>query len=704
VALDLDLAVGASVVVTVGGTVAPNATGTLVNTAKVTPPAGVTDPDGADNTATDTDTLGPVADVSVAKSNGVTSQSPGATSAYTITVANVGPSAAAGVTITDPLPAGVTTASWTCSAAAGSSCSATSGSGAINTVVNLAAGGVVTFMVSLQAGPSAGTLTNTASATVAAGTTDPDPSNNVASDTDTLVFTADLAVTKIASAATVPVGQSFSYTVIVTDNGPDAADGVNVLDTIPAGLANTTWVCSATPGSTCPATGTGDINTAIDLAAGGSATFTVTTTATASAANPIVNMATATVGPNTVDPNPTNNSATASVGVDASSSLSVQKTASASSVAPGDTFSYDIVVGNAGPARLDGVVISDPVPAGIVALSWTCIGSAGGVCSLATGTGSPFLSADLPAGASVTVTLLVQAAADASGPVLNVVTATAGSASSPVTAQASASVDVSPSVAVSGTLSITKTTTSTSYSTVGTALTYTLVVTNTGSVELTDVTITDPNATVGACAPATLAPGQSITCSAVHVVTQADLDGGAVSNTASVAGVSPTGAAVTANSLAVVVPASRTPALSLTKSTSSASFSKAGVTINYTISATNTGNITLADVTFSDDNAVLLFCAPRTLAPGQSMTCVAVHTVTADDLVSRVIVNQAHASAQPIGAAGISVDSNTVVLGRTALPRTGGTVASTIVLSMELVGIGGLLVLLAGRRRRRAVH
>jgi hypothetical protein len=154
----------------------------------------------------------------------------------------------------------------------------------------------------------------------------------------------------------------------------------------------------------------------------------------------------------------------------------------------------------------------------------------------------------------------------------------------------------------------------------------------------------------------------------------------------------------------VVVPASRTPALSLTKSTSSASFSKAGVTINYTISATNTGNITLADVTFSDDNAVLLFCAPRTLAPGQSMTCVAVHTVTADDLVSRVIVNQAHASAQPIGAAGISVDSNTVVLGRTALPRTGGTVASTIVLSMELVGIGGLLVLLAGRRRRRAVH
>ncbi len=704
VAVNLDLAVGASAVVTVGGTVAPNATGTLVNTATITPPTGVTDPDGADNTATDSDTLGPVADVSVAKSNGVTSQSPGATSAYTITVANAGPSVAAGVTITDPLPAGVTTASWVCSAAAGSSCSAAAGSGAINTTVNVGAGGLVTFTVSLQAGASAGTLTNTVSATVAAGTVDPDPSNNVASDSDTLVFTADLAVTKVASAATVPAGQSFSYTVVVTDNGPDPASGVTVLDTMPAGLGNTTWVCSASPGSSCPASGTGDVSTTIDLAAGGSATFTITTAATVSAASPIVNMATATVGPSTVDPDPTNNSASATIGVDFSAALSVQKTASASSVTPGDTFSYDIVVSNAGPARLDGVVISDPVPAGLIALSWTCLGSAGGVCGLATGTGSPLLTADLPAGGSVTVTLVVQAAPAASGPILNVVTATAGSASSPIAAQASASVDVSPIVSVSGSLSITKTTTVTSYSTVGAVLTYTLVAMNTGSAVLTGVTISDPNATVGACAPATLAPGQTMTCSAVHVVTQADLDGGAVTNIASVNGVSPTGSAVTSSSLAVVVPATRTPALTLTKSTSSASFSKAGVTISYTISATNTGNVTLADVALTDANAVLVGCTPRSLAPGQSLTCIAVHTVTAADLVAKVIVNQAHATAQPIGAAGISVDSNTVLLSRAALPGTGGNVGPKVALSAELIGIGGLLMLLAGRRRRRPVN
>ncbi len=223
VSLGVDLAVGATVAVRVTGTVSAGAIGTLVNTAVIAPPATVTDPTVANNTATDTDTLAPVADVAVTKSNGIVSQSPGATSSYTVTVTNAGPSAAPGVIIDDPLPAGVTTVSWTCSAAAGSSCASPSGTGAINTSVDLAVGGSVTFTVSLQAGPSAGSLTNTVTATVPPGISDPNPSNNAASDTDALVFTADIAVTKTASAATVPAGQSFGYTVVVANGGPDPA-------------------------------------------------------------------------------------------------------------------------------------------------------------------------------------------------------------------------------------------------------------------------------------------------------------------------------------------------------------------------------------------------------------------------------------------------------------------------------------------------
>jgi uncharacterized repeat protein (TIGR01451 family) len=719
ISLNVDLAVGASVVVQMTATVSPGAVGTLVNTAVISPPSGVTDPAGANNVATDSDTLDPVADVSIAKSNGVTSQSPGATSSYTITVANSGPSAAAGVTIDDPLPAGVTTVSWTCSAAAGSSCATPSGTGAINTTVNLAASGTVTFTVSMQAGSSAGTLTNTVTATVPPGIVDPVPSNNVASDTDTLVFTADIAVTKTASSATVPAGQSFAYTVVVSNEGPDPATGVSVLDTMPAGLANTTWSCTATAGSSCPASGIGDIAATIDLAFNGTATFTVTAVITSAAPSTIVNTATAAVGPDTVDPDPTNNTDSASVVVDFTATLSVQKTASVAVAEPGETFSYDIVVTNAGPAVLDGVAISDPVPTGLIAVSWTCFGTAGGVCSVGSGSGSPLLGADLPQGGSVVITLTVQVAPGASGPIVNVVTATAGPVSQPITAQASASVVVSTVVAPAAALSITKSTTAKTYSKLGSIVTFTLVATNTGIATLDNVTISDPNATLVNCPAVTLMPGQTLTCSATHVVTQADLDRNTITNIGSVSGISPTGSTITANSAAVVVPVMPHASLSLVKSTEATAFRKVGDQITYTITATNTGNVTLINVAISDPNGVLGPCVPTNLVPGQALTCTAVHTVTAADLVATVISNQARATALPVSdfevicplldAGGlqcpatpsVSAESNTVVLNRApSLPFTGGAASSKLNIGTWLLGIGGLL-LVASRRRRR---
>ncbi len=719
VSVNVDLAVGATVVVHVTGTVSPTAVGTLVNTSVITPPIGVIDPNGANNTASDSDALNPVADVSVAKSNGVVSQSPGATSSYTITVTNAGPSAVAGVVIDDPLPTGVASVSWTCSAGAGSACAAATGTGAINTTVDLAAAGTVTFSVSLQAGTSAGTLTNTVTATVPPGVTDPDPSNNVASDTDTLVFTADIAVTKAASVGTVAAGQSFGYTVVVSNNGVDPATGVSVLDTMPAGLANTTWTCTATPGSSCPATGTGDIATTVDLAAGGSATFSVTTSATTAAPSTIVNTVTAAVGPDTVDPDPSNNTASATVGIDFTASLLVNKTASVATALPGDTFSYTIVASNLGPAGLDGVVVSDPVPSSLTALSWTCTGAAGGVCDVASGTGSPLVNADLPLGGSVTILLNVQVAANASGSILNVVTATAGFSGQSVTAQSSATVVVSPVVPPTAALTITKSTPATIFSKVGSVVTFTVVATNTGSSTLTNVTISDPNATLVNCAPVTLAAGQSLTCTATHVVTQADLDRGTLTNIASVSGVSPNGSTVSANSLAVVVPALPVSSLTLTKSSSATGFSRVGEQISYTITATNTGNVTLINVAISDPNGVLGACVPTNLVPGQSLTCTAVHTVTAADLAAKVIVNQAHATALPVSdfeticplldanglecpsTAVVAADSNTVVLNRSALlPTTGGTMAAKLILGTWLFGVGGLLLVTTRIRRR----
>ena len=76
----------------------------LTNTATVSPPAGVTDPDPADNSASDTDTLTPQADLSITKTDGDHVRACRARrTTYTIVVSNAGPAAVTGASVSDPL-------------------------------------------------------------------------------------------------------------------------------------------------------------------------------------------------------------------------------------------------------------------------------------------------------------------------------------------------------------------------------------------------------------------------------------------------------------------------------------------------------------------------------------------------------------------------------------------------------------------------
>ncbi len=99
------LAAGATTTVTITVTVAATTTGTLTNTASVS--ATETDP-VANNTSTATTTVVQRADLSVTKAGSPDPVAAGGALAYTLTVANAGPSSATGVTVTDTLPAGVT--------------------------------------------------------------------------------------------------------------------------------------------------------------------------------------------------------------------------------------------------------------------------------------------------------------------------------------------------------------------------------------------------------------------------------------------------------------------------------------------------------------------------------------------------------------------------------------------------------------------
>jgi len=80
---------------------------------------------------------------------------------------------------------------WTCSAGGGGACGAASGSGNINTTVNLPVGGSAIFFVSATVAPNDGTIVDTATITAPAGKTDNNLTNNSATDKDYIVIFHD---------------------------------------------------------------------------------------------------------------------------------------------------------------------------------------------------------------------------------------------------------------------------------------------------------------------------------------------------------------------------------------------------------------------------------------------------------------------------------------------------------------------------------
>src|SRR5262249_13396424 len=195
------------------------------------------------NTATDTDTLTPRADLAITKTDGKASAVPGTTTTYTITVTNHGPSTVTDATVSDILPPGTTFVSAT-----GPTTTFDAGASTVHsTLVTLAPGQSATFTVTIAIDPGlTGLMTNTATVTPPVGVTDPDNTNNSATDTDVLTPQADLSIDKTDGKAGEVPGTSVTYTITVTNGGPSSVTGATVSDPLPAG---TTFV-SATGGAT----------------------------------------------------------------------------------------------------------------------------------------------------------------------------------------------------------------------------------------------------------------------------------------------------------------------------------------------------------------------------------------------------------------------------------------------------------------------
>ena len=406
------MAASAKATVTIVGTAHPGTPAvSFTNTATVS--STTPDPDLANNSASFTsDFFG--ADVAITKVGSPKPVTAGNNLSYTLKVSNDGPDTATDVTVSDPLPATTSFVSATTSAGA---CSHASGTVSCS-LGDLAVGDTVTIVivVTVGAGITAEELTNTA--TASSPTPDPNSSNNTATDTTEVVTSADLAVTKTATPATVHAGNNVTYTIKATNGGPSDARDVVVSDVLPASLA---FVSAAPASANCTAAGGGPPSVTCHLgtlAAG--ATSTVTIVARVEPSTPpgtITNNAV--VSSETPDPNPGNEHASATTNVDTSADVAITKSASPSPLLAGRPATYTLSVDNHGASDAKSVVVTDTLPGSVTFVAATP--THGGPCTSAAATVTCDLGT-LRAGAAAKVYIHVTVKASTTGTVTNTAT------------------------------------------------------------------------------------------------------------------------------------------------------------------------------------------------------------------------------------------------------------------------------------------
>jgi uncharacterized repeat protein (TIGR01451 family) len=361
------------------------AVGNLTNTLA---PNTLTSTQGISNINTATATLvssGP-ADIQVTKTDGFTQIAAGQSVTYTVEVRNNSTTASAvGVPVSDPEPVGMTFTSWSCVASSGSTCGTATGANSIATTASLAPLGTATYTILATLDPASLATSLTNQVTInpsAAGILDTISGNNTASDIDAVVQTADLAVVKTVDRTSASAGDTVTFTVAVTNNGPSDAAGVSVADPLPAGYT----LVSATPSTGSYTAPTWTIGA---LANGSSASLTIV--ATMQGTGSYTNVATVTA--TTTDPTSTNNSATSSVSLVALTPL----------VATPDSVTG--INGASGAANVLNVLGGDTLNAvaattGTVLISQTAAASNPGV-TLSTASGNVSVAAGTPAGTYV---------------------------------------------------------------------------------------------------------------------------------------------------------------------------------------------------------------------------------------------------------------------------------------------------------------
>ena len=631
---------------TVTASIAPNATGSITNTATIVVPGTVIDTNLANNTASDTDTLTPQADLAITKTDGVVSVVAGTSTVYTIVVSNNGPSNVVGASVTDVMPAAIAGDTFTAVATGGATGFTAVGGGNINDTVNMPAGSTITYTViaNIHSGAS-GNLVNTATVTAPGGVTDTNPGNNSATDSDVLTRQADLAITKTDGIVSAVPGGTTTYTVVVNNNGPSGVLGATVADVIPAAVQSATFTAVGAGGASgFTANGGGNINDVVNMPAGSSIVYTIVANIRATATGTLVNTATVTPPGGVIDPTPGNNSSTDTDSLTPQADLSITKTDSVASVVPGGTTTYAIVVTNNGPSNVTAATIADVMPAAITSDTYTAVATLGATGFTANGSGNINDTVTMPAGSTITYTVVAVISASASGTLVNTATVTPpGGVTDPAPGNNSAT--DTDALTAQVTLAVVKTDGSANYTPGGTAV-YLVTVTNSGASDALNVTVTDllpPGLTLTAnvsctangnatCAPVIGSiggtsfsmtngivgggPGNSLVFT-VPVAFAPGMTANPLLNTATATDIATGSAASDTDSDALTPQVS----LSVAKSDGSANYTPGG-TATYTVTITNGGLSNATNVTVNDPlPAGVTLTANATCAPTGAANC-----------------------------------------------------------------------------------
>lgn len=412
----------------------------------------------------------PPTDLGVTKTVNTNTVRVGTNVVFTMSVTNFGPYAASDVELTDLLPSGL---NYLGHYATTGTYSEITGIWHVGDLA-VSAGARLTITAQVDYASAGWSITNT----IVVSSTDR-PDTNTANNTASAVVNVrslDIAVGKTVSDALPDINELIRYVISVTNLGPDSATSLVVTDRVPAGITFSN--ASASVGTYSAASGLWTIGA---LASGASAQLVITARVNnASAGLVITNTATAlvqTLG----DTNPANDSASAIITV-VGADLGVTKTPDTQGPFAGSNVTYTIVLTNSGPSAADGVTLTERLTNGLTYVSH--ITSTGTYNA----TSGVWTVGHMDPATAETLWITAQATTNA---IDTLVTNRAVITSSTVE-DGNLLNNTGVAVIAVSSLRISKISNVASNAIPGSNITYTIIVTNAGSLTHTNVTVTDP--------------------------------------------------------------------------------------------------------------------------------------------------------------------------------------------------------------------